>query len=155
MSDESPPTSEAAIPEDQMILMMGYLDGELDAEEEAGFRSLLDQSPALRRELVRYRRLADVANAVQLREPADQEWDRFHRELFQRIEKRAGGMLLIGGLVLFVGAGLIEMWRREVLPPLVLGGLTAVVVGLPLLFTHTLRGRLRNLPYDKYREVKS
>ena len=136
------------------ILMMGHLDGELTADQEREFRAWLERDPEAGRELAQYRRLNDLADGLQIKEPQDYEWDRFWGKVYNRMERRLGMTLVLVGLGILSLAGLVWI---VVTPALSLGprlGLGALALGAVLLFLNVLRGRLRTLPYDRYRGVQ-
>ena len=140
--------------EQHRILMMGHLDRELTTEQELQLQSHLRDCAACSVELVRFQKLEDLAHAVQLREPQDYEWERFQRVLYNRMERRTGLWLLAGGMVLGVCAVVVEVARSDALSPWLKAAIAAMGAGFLLLFLNVLRGRLRTLPYDRYREVQ-
>jgi anti-sigma factor RsiW len=148
--DAPPPTGH----EQFQILMMGSLDGELPPEEEARFRDHLGSCPECARDLVKYRRLADLAAQARRREPQDFELDRFWNSLYGRMERRSGWVLLAGGVLLLTGALVYEIVRVPWISWWLKAGVLALAAGFLVLFLHALRARLRVLPLDPYREVR-
>jgi ferric-dicitrate binding protein FerR (iron transport regulator) len=149
-----PPREEKVPDEHFQILMMGFLDGELSESQEQELREHLARDPDAGKELAQYRKLGDLAQQVRLKEPQDYEWDRFWQGLYNRMERRIGWLLSMAGLLMLMLTGLIWLWNTSLLA---LGwkiGLGATLAGLCLLFLSVLRGRLRTLPYDRYREVQ-
>ncbi len=69
--------------EPYQILIMGSLDGEISPAEEEKLKSHLAECRECSAELVKYRRLADMATAVKLKEPKDHEWERFQNRGFE------------------------------------------------------------------------
>ena len=136
------------------ILLMGHLDGELTDEEEREFRVILERDPKAGEELARYREISDLAQAARLKEPQDYEWDRFWRDLYNRMERGTGWTLLLIGTFVFSAALFGWLWSSPSLPLWVKVGVTATSLGVLVLFLSVLRGQLRARRFDRYREVK-
>ena len=148
------PAESAEIPEEFQILMMGYLDGELDDPERKRFLAFIEENEAGRLELARYRHLVDVANSLRLREPQDDEADRYWGGIYNRMERRGGWMLVVLGVLFLTGALVFQVSMTVMLPWYLKVGIAALATGFVVLFLSVLRLRIRTLPYDRYREVK-
>ena len=136
-------------------LMSGYLDGELDADEQARFRRYVEENPDFRRELDEMETLVSAASQMEAETLPDDVWDTFLDNVYHRLERRTGWTLLILGVAALAGLGVywiavapwasIEMKLLAALP----------VGGLFILFGSVLRERLFMLKTDKYsRNVK-
>ena len=90
----------------------------------------------------------------ELKEPKDHEWERFQRQVISRLEHRLSWGLIASGGLLVLGLGLYAVFSRSALSLPMKSGLGALLTGFVLLFLHVLRGRIRTLPYDRYREVQ-
>ena len=150
MTDPTPPTDEH---EAFQILMMGSLDGEISDDDDARLREHLAQCPSCSEELVRYRRLADVAAAARLREPQDHEWQRFDRQLYNRMERKAAWTLLSLGAIAMAVLAAAALYASTMHWGLKLG-IGSAAGGLLLLFLNVLRARLKAMRFDRYREVR-
>lgn len=139
--------------------MMGYLDGELDAEQRARLESHLDACEACARELAELSNLKEELADMKLREPSDAELERYWRSLYNRLERGVGWILFSAGAVILLCYGGFKLVEEVVRDPtialLVKAGLVALVFGVVILFVSLLRERLSLLKRDKYsREVK-
>jgi anti-sigma factor RsiW len=135
------------------ILMMGFLDGELTAEQDQELRAYLLHHPAANAELHKYRQIHELAHSVRLREPQDYEWDRFWQELYNRMERRVGWIVLMVGLIVTSAALIAWMCQTSLLATWMKVGLISVLIGLVILFLNVLRGRRRTLPFDRFKGV--
>ncbi|MFO0982591.1 MAG: zf-HC2 domain-containing protein [Planctomycetota bacterium] len=140
--------------EQYQILMMGFLDNELPADDARRFREHAYQCAECAAELVKYQKLAALASAIKLKEPADYEWDRFWNRLYNRMERMGGWVLLCAGVVLLIGYVLYELLTEPAVHMLLKAGMLCGGVGLALLFISVVRARLRTARYDKYAGVK-
>ncbi len=136
-------------------LMSGYLDGELDADEQTRFRRYVEENPNFRRELQEMETLVSAASEMETETLPDEVWDTFLENVYHRLERRAGWTLLILGAASLAGLGIygfvVAPWaslEMKILAALPLGGLF-------ILFGSVLRERMFMLKTDKYsRNVK-
>ena len=136
-------------------LMSGYLDGELDADEEARFQRYVEENPDFRRELDEMETLISAASEMKAETLPDDVWDTFLDNVYHRLERRTGWTLLILGVAALAGLGVywfaVAPWaslEMKILAALPVGGLF-------ILFGSVLRERLFMLKTDKYsRDVK-
>ena len=136
-------------------LMSGYLDGELDADEQARFRRYVGENPDFRRELDEMETLVSAASQMEAETLPDDVWDTFLDNVYHRLERRTGWTLLILGVAALAGLGVywfaVAPWasiEMKILAALPVGGLF-------ILFGSVLRERLFMLKTDKYsRNVK-
>lgn len=135
------------------LQMMAFIDDELSDEDRRAFIERCFADPELAEELARYRRLAEIASSMQLREPEDYEYERFFARLSARLERRLGFALLAAGLVILLGAGL---WALvcSTLPLGVKVGAAVSLCGLALLVSSVARMRLRLRRLDRYQGVR-
>lgn len=136
------------------ILMMGYMDGELSAPEEARFKEHALRCPACAEELVKYQKLAALTDALKLKEPADYEWDRIRSSLFYRIESRCGWAFVTAGFVLVLGYLLYEVCMGWEISAVLRLGLLTGFVGFAILMISALLQRRRIKRYERYEAVK-
>jgi anti-sigma factor RsiW len=87
-------------PDDIKILMSGYLDGELDPDEEGRLKSYLSESEDGRQELDSLRQLVDAASTLHIEPPPEEVWDTFLEEVYNRVERKTGWVVFILGVVI-------------------------------------------------------
>jgi len=141
--------------DEQQILISGYLDGELDAEQRRQLERLLSEDVAFRREFEDMKSVvAGTTAALQPDQPPDEVWDGFLDGVYNRLERKTGWLAFIAGFVLLVPYAVYAFVVYDWGPALVKLGVAAVVVGLALLFISVLRQRLKVARTDRYsREV--
>lgn len=133
------------------VLISGLIDGELDAEQQADLDAHLTTCASCQRELDSLRRLfCGTGEAFAADEPPDEEWDRFLEDVYNRLERRTGWLLLLAGLVLLGLFGtysfIMEPWGSALMKTLV----ATPVIGLTVLFISVLRQRLEGIKTDRY-----
>ncbi len=136
------------------ILMMGAIDGELDAEQEARFREHSYQCPECAKELIKYQKLSDLTDSLKLKEPADYEWDRIFSSIFYRIASRCGWVCISAGFAMVLGYLLYQVcvgWDISLILRL---GLLTGFAGFAILILSALRQRFRIKKYERYGAVK-
>jgi len=139
---------------DLRLLLMAYLDGELEGEERARIEALLERDETLRRELGEMRELVDATRGLGPDARPDEELERFWRGVYVRLERGTAWVLLLVGALGLVAGGLYLFFASpERTWPVKLAGALALLGAAGLLLS-VWRERRRVLPYDRYtREV--
>ena len=140
--------------ESYQILMMGFIDGELDPEQERTFKEHAYQCPRCSEELVKYQRLAELTDALKLKEPADYEWERIYKTIFYKIENRVGWLFVVAGAAMVFGYLLYEICAGWEISTGLRVGIVTALVGFILLLVSAVRQRHRLKKYDRYEAVK-
>jgi len=136
------------------ILLMGYLDGELDAEGRARVEAAMERDGALRAEYAEMRALRDATRALASDRAMDAGLEAFWGRVYNRLERRLAWVLLSGGVLGLLALGSVVFF----LDPSTFWGVKVAAAlagaGLVGLFLSVLRERLTALPNDRYtREV--
>lgn len=135
------------------ILLTGYADGELTAEERARVEEALAKDPDLRRELEELRRLKEATLGVDA--PLDVEIEAFWGTVYNRLERRTGWVLLLAGTAGVVGAGCYLFFTHEWAHWSVKLAGASGLLGTLVLVWSVWRERRRALLHDRYvREVR-
>lgn len=135
------------------VMMMGFLDGELDEGARREFMTQLQADRELAEELAQYKRLSDVASSMRLCEPEDAELERVYAALGARIERGLGFMLIYAGATVLAGFFLYALAIADVHIAVKLGG-SLLVVGAALLVASVARGHLAVRRLDRYQGVR-
>ncbi len=141
--------------EEQEALISGYIDGELDADEQARLEALCASSPAFKRELESMQHLAIGTDALfHFEDPPDEVWDTFLDNVYNRAERKTGWVIFVLGVVLLTIYGVylftMEPWGSALEKMLI----AIPSVGLVVLFISVLRNRMETIKTDRYtREV--
>jgi hypothetical protein len=151
MSDDNDTTSPC---EPYLILMMGFIDGELDRDEEKRFKDHAYQCPSCAEELTKYQKLAALTDSLKLKEPADYEWERIYGSLTYKIESGFGWFMVIGGIVIVLAYLLYELIMEWEVAAWLRVGIVMAFVGFAVLLVSALRQRIRIKKYERYETVK-
>ncbi len=139
-------------------LLMGYLDGELTELETLRMEGHLRDCAGCTAELEEFRKLKEVTQNMRVVMPDDKYWEIYWSNVYNRIERRVGWILLSLGSILLTSYGLYYVVARLLLqgdiPILVRLGVVALVVGLCTLVVSVLRERIFFSKSDKYERIK-
>jgi anti-sigma factor RsiW len=141
------------IPEDIATQLMAYLDGEMNEEQARAFRAVLDAHPEWAEEARTLGGVVDSTSALSFRAVPAGAWDGYWEEIDARLARRTGWMFLAlgGGVLGLMGFLKVLVWSNNLW---VRAGLVAVVVGLAILVVSVVRGRLLELPHDRYSRIR-
>lgn len=136
-------------------MLSAYLDDELDQPERAEVERHVAACPKCARELNELRGLVSAAEELAAPSVDDAVWDAFLDNVYNRLERRLGWLLLIIGATIVAG---LFAYEAMVLPwastPLKIVCATPFL-GLGLLFVSVLRQRLHVARSDRYsRDVR-
>jgi len=140
------------------LLLMKALDGELSGEEKTEFEQFVERSDQCRDELNKYSKLKEVVMSISFKDPPDEVWDGYWMDVYNRIERGVGWILLSIGCIILVTYGAFHIVESIIRDPglglFVKGAIIAAIAGFVILFISTARERLFVRKRDKYREVK-
>jgi anti-sigma factor RsiW len=135
---------------------MGFIDGELTADEARRLEDHIAVCPTCRGELASYQQLGQVAATMATEElhlNTDLAWER----IYDRIARGVGWVLLWIGITLLAGAGLWSLGAEFLMDPevsiVVRAGVGALAAGALLLLFSILRERLYRRKSERYDEV--
>lgn len=131
-------------------MLSAYLDGELDADERAAVERHVADCPACAAELRELRGVVGVADELAAPSVDDAVWDAFLGNVYNRLERRLGWMMLIIGAVMVAGLIVYEAVVLPWAPPTVKVLCAVPIAGLGLLFVSVLRQRLHVARSDRY-----
>lgn len=136
-------------------MLSAYLDNELDASERETVERHVAHCARCARELDELRGVVNAAEELNAPSVDDAVWDAFLDNVYNRLERRLGWVLLILGAVIVAG---LVVYEAVVLPwaPPIIKVLSAVpIAGLGVLFVSVLRQRLHVARSDRYsRDVR-
>ncbi|NOX88399.1 MAG: zf-HC2 domain-containing protein [Calditrichaeota bacterium] len=143
--------------EQARILLMGYLDGELDSEQEKELRRHLDTCPACRAEWESFKNLKEDTSNMKFKLLPEMYWDEYWEKVYNKIERGLGWIFFSIGAIILFGFGFYEMFRDFFMnpkEPLALKlGVGFLSIGLIVIFVSVLREKLMVRRVDKYRRV--
>ncbi len=140
------------------MLMMGYIDGELNPGEVESLKDHLNQCHDCRIELERYKMLKQITDSMAVVTFEDRLWDGYWAGIYNRLERGIGWFIsLIGSLILILG-GAIVFWNRFLLdsgvPVWLRAGILISITGLVVLFGSAARERMRAMKLERYKDVR-
>lgn len=140
------------------LLLMAALDHELSPDEEREFKKYLADSPDYRREWEEYQKLKEATMQLKFTQPAEEVWDRYWLNVYNRIERGLGWILTSIGamIVLFYGAykAIESLLAEAQLEWFMKAGILALLGGLVILLVSVLREKLLTRKTDKYKEIQ-
>jgi len=147
------------MPEDMFKpLLMGYLDSELTELETVRIEQHLGQCADCAKELEEFRKLKEVTQNMRVLTPDARSWDEYWSHVYNRLERRAGWILMSIGSILILSYGLYSLVAKFLLrsdfPLLIRIGIVALVVGFCTLLISVLRERIFMSRIDKYERIK-
>jgi len=135
-------------------MMMGYLDGELPAEQRAQFEEHVAACEACARELSEFTKLKEELTTMKFKEPSDEELKQYWDGVYNRLERGLGWVLFSVGAIVLMCYGAFKLIEEMILNPNVAlalkVGVVALLFGVVILFVSLLRERLVVRKVDKY-----
>lgn len=137
--------------EENEVLISGYLDGELGADEARRLEEHLKGCSVCRREYELMKQLVvGTTRALQMEPPPKELWDTFLEGVYNRLERKTGWLFLIAGSIALTLYGMYVFYTDPWGSALVKVLITMPCIGLALLFISVLRQRLRIARTDRY-----
>jgi len=132
------------------ILLMGYVDGELDEKDRRRVEEALAGDPALQAELDGMRRLKDLTAELGIDEKTDVELKAFWGSVYNRLERHIGWMLLLAGVLGLTALGLFLFLESENTHWVVKLLMGCMGLGALVLLWSVWRERAVVMPHDRY-----
>jgi anti-sigma factor RsiW len=134
-------------------LLMGLLDGELDAPTAAEVNRHLIHCAACREEYESLRTSCQALERASFREPSDEALAALWRSPYSRAARMASWALALGGwlalvvfgLVAFLRDGKVDLWPKLAVAAMIIGGIS--------LLAQVVRERMHTYQSDPYKEV--
>ena len=132
---------------------MRYIDGEMSAAERNAFEEHLASCEECRLGIDELGRVERLTGMMRIRDPQDDFWETYWKNIFRKTERRTGWLLLIAGAALIV---LFALWKMVT----DFGDITFVkvvtvilVAGFVILLISAIRERLHQFRTDRYRDI--
>jgi len=137
---------------------MGYLDEELTALEAVRVEQHLEECHDCTAELDDFRKLKEVTRNMRVVMPDDKYWDEYWSNIYNRLERKAGWILLSLGSIILSAYGLYwviaEVFLDKNVHPVIRIGVLTLIVGFCTLLVSVLRERFFLSKSDKYERIK-
>ncbi len=138
--------------------MMAALDGELEARERELLHQAMEADPQLRAEWKRLSRAKEMMSMVEIRKPPDEIWTGYWHNVYNKIERGLGWILLsLGAIALgFFGfkEALSGLLSNPDLPFLVRAGILALGAGAVILIVSVIREKIFARRRDSFKEIE-
>jgi len=138
-------------------LLTAYADGELDEEGRREVEKRLAESENLRRELESLQKMKRLTSHMQLAQPEEEVWKMYWNQVYNRIERGIGWILLSVGAIILLSFGAFHFVQDFLLDPephlIIKIGVSAAILGVIILLVSVLRERLFIRKTDRYREI--
>lgn len=139
-------------------LISSLIDNELDEEQKNIVEEHLRSCPECQREFHELKKLEEVMNIMELKEPKKEVWQTYWMSVYNRLERRIGWILLsIGGMILlfFGGYKVVEGIINDSSTPLLMkAGILSLLGGMAVLLVSLLREQLFVRRRERYKEVE-
>ena len=140
-------------------MLTAYVDGELEAEDRHRLEEHVAGCQACRQALAELNALQEDLNMIKFTEPTDVELEKYWRNVYNRLERGVGWVLLSVGAIVLLCYGafkLIEGVLGDTRVALAVKvGVVALMFGVVVLFVSLLRERLAVQKTDRYsKEIK-
>jgi len=143
--------------EKAMELITAYADGELNEAGKLEAEELLAASAEMRAELEALRKMKALTGSLRFAEPEQEVWNMYWANVYNRIERGVGWILLSLGAIVLLAWGawhFVEDFLLNSNEPLVVkAGLSAAILGAIVLLVSVLRERLFIRRKERYEEV--
>jgi anti-sigma factor RsiW len=135
-------------------LLVGLLDGELNAEESRQINEHLIRCAACRADYERLRETSGKLESAGMLEPTDRILAQVWRSPYSRFARVASLLLVIGGYLLLIGYGLVAFLTSGTEALTVKIAVAAMLLGALTLLALVARERLQTYRHDPYREIE-
>ena len=133
---------------------MRYLDGEMSAAERTEFEEHLSSCGECRQAMDELGSVERLTGMMKIRDPQDDFWEVYWKNLFRRAERRTGWLLLIAGAALVL---LYALWKGVT----DFGEITfmkvvtiMVAAGFIILLISVIRERVHQYRTDRYKDIE-
>jgi predicted anti-sigma-YlaC factor YlaD len=139
-------------------LLMGYLDDEISEQERVELEKHLAVCEDCQKELADFKDLKSITDDITLYQPEDEVFDQYWSNIYNRIERTAGWIILsVSGMVLLFWAGykmIEEVIKDETVGCIFKIALIGFIAALSVLLVSVLRERLNTRKKDRYKDVR-
>ncbi len=133
---------------------MRLLDGELGGAEKAEYESHVQTCATCRAELGDLGRVVQLTDELRLRTPDDEFWDGYWDSVYRKSERGLGFLLLMAGLIVLAGLGVFRAVTSPAFFTYEGMSVTAILVGLIVIFISVVRERYHESKNDPYKGVR-
>jgi len=133
---------------------MRLLDGELGPGEKDRYEEHVRSCDDCRRELREMGRIVGLTNDLRLKPPDEEFWARYWDNLYHRLERGTGFLLLVVGIVVLSAFAVYEAITSPEFFTVKGVSIAAALLGLVVVFLSVARERYHESKSDPYKGVK-
>jgi len=133
---------------------MRLLDGELERDEKNRYEEHVRDCDDCRRELKEMGRIVGLTDDLRLKPPDEEFWARYWDNLYHRLERGTGFLLLIAGIVVLSAFAVYEAVTSPVFFTVKGLSIAVALLGLIVVFLSVARERCHESKSDPYKGVK-
>jgi predicted anti-sigma-YlaC factor YlaD len=133
---------------------MRLLDGELGPGEKDQYEEHVRSCDDCRRELREMGRIVGLTNDLRLKPPDEEFWARYWDNLYHRLERGTGFLLLVLGIVVLSAFAVYEAITSPEFFTVKGVSIAAALLGLVVVFLSVARERYHESKSDPYKGVK-
>jgi len=133
---------------------MRLLDSELSPEEKNRYEEHVKSCDDCRRELKEIGRIVGLTNDLRLKPPDEEFWARYWDNLYHRLERGTGFLLLVAGIVVLSAFAIYEAVTSPEFFTVKGLSIAVALLGLIVVFLSVARERYHESKSDPYKGVK-
>ncbi|MCD6532044.1 zf-HC2 domain-containing protein [bacterium] len=138
--------------------LAGYLDGELDQKTRQMVEEHIKECPQCAAELEEMRKIREVLGKMETEKLPDIYWRTYWSNIYNRIERAIGWILLSIGVILLSAWGIFQILRQFFTDPtvsiVVKISVAALVLGVIVLLVSLIRERIFALRHERYTKIE-
>ena len=133
---------------------MRFLDGDLGAAERMEYEEHVRTCDDCRRELKDLGRIVEFTNDLKLRAPDEEFWTRYWGNIYHRLERRTGFLLMVAGVLAVIGYAIFKAVTSPEFLTFKGISIAIVLLGLAVVFFSVVRERYHESKSDPYKGVQ-
>jgi len=138
--------------------LAGYLDGELDPKTRQMVEEHIKQCPQCAAELEEMRKIREVLGKMETEKLPDIYWRTYWSNIYNRIERAIGWILLSIGIILLSIWGIFQVFRQffadPSVPIMLRIAVGALSLGVIILLISLIRERIFALKHERYTKIE-
>lgn len=139
-------------------LLTAALDGEISINDELELKRFISNFTECQLEWNKYKNLKEITMQLKFSQPPQEVWDRYWLNVYNRIERGVGWLLVsIGAMIILFYGGFKAVESIIADPTLewfVKAGILLLLGGLVIVLVSVLREKLFTRKKDKYKEIQ-
>ena len=135
-------------------LITGFLDQELSPEQMNEVNEHLNRCEHCRKEYNEMRETMKKLDILTFDEPEDIILDNLWKKPYNKFQKFAGLIMVIGGYLILILYTVYEVFRDKSLESVPKYAILALIIGFFLLLVTVIQERIKTYKVDKYKEIK-